>query len=92
MELTISEIIKYAKDVGVVGLLSIILFGGFKGWWIWGRWHKEITDDLRAQLARMERERDEWKDYAMNATHVTEKAVDLAERRRRTSIHSGEQV
>jgi hypothetical protein len=51
-----AQILQYLQSGGVLALLVFIVYGGSKGWWVYGRTH----DDMR-------RERDEWKAVATGA-------------------------
>lgn len=66
-EVTIGQILDVAERLTVVGLLLIIMVGGFKRWWVWG-W---MYDEARADGA-------EWKGIAMTGASVAEQAVDVA--------------
>lgn len=52
---------------GVVFLLVAAIVGRYKQWWVDGPTHAEMRDD-----------RDEWKDMALKALGVSEKAADVA--------------
>lgn len=52
---------------GALVLALFILFGGFRGWWVYGREYRIMVKD-----------RDEWKDAALKGSRVAERAVDLA--------------
>lgn len=53
---------------GTLVLSLVILFGGWKRWWVFG-WHYRETVD----------EKNEWKAIAMRGTQLAEKAVTLKE-------------
>ena len=66
---------KFIAETGLVGLLTLVLIGGYKGWWIYSREYtrvaeenKELKEMLKANTAILER-----------ITDATEKAVALAQ-------------
>lgn len=61
------EIVQVISNTGLVGLLIIIVWGGAKGWWVYGREYKEMKQD-----------RDEWKEAALSGTTIAERAIDTA--------------
>lgn len=63
------QVTRVVSDLGLVGLLLVILFGGIKQWWVFG-W---TYDQAR-------RERDEWKTMALSGTTLAEGGLTLAER------------
>ena len=54
--------------LGLTVALLVVLFAGYKGWWVWGK-----------DYARMEKEKDEWKEAALRGTRVAERAVTIHE-------------
>lgn len=76
--LTIQEALKYISQAGVLGLLTVIIFGGYKKWWVFG-W---IYKDAEARTAKAEQERDDWRDLALHGTSLAEQTVDLFRRSR----------
>jgi hypothetical protein len=63
----LSEIGDLVNAGGVVVLLVGALFGGYKGWWVWG-----------AQARAVEKDRDEWKALAMRSLTAADKATTVA--------------
>ena len=53
----------YASKGGIVGLLVVILFGGFKKdpWWVFG-W---VYKDLCERQIELRKEKDSWRDTAL---------------------------
>lgn len=58
------EILDLLDRFGVLGLLVVILYGGVRGWWVFG-W--VYQDKLR--------QAEEWKRLALHGTAVIERAV-----------------
>lgn len=56
------------SELGVVGILLIILWGLRQRWWVMGWQYEDLVED-----------RDEWKDMALNAMTVAGKATSTAE-------------
>jgi hypothetical protein len=64
-------------NLGVLILLLVILFGGFKGWWVFGWYARE----LRNRNERLENRLDQTSRVAERGTGLAHRAADLAERR-----------
>lgn len=58
-----------------VSILVIILYTGYKNVWVWGRHVIEQREDLRAQLQKMEEEKNEWKHLALAGVKVVEASI-----------------
>lgn len=51
--MTVQEIIRLVSDAGVIGLLVISIYGGFKRWYVWGWMYAELkaeNKELRTEL------------------------------------------
>lgn len=66
------QIVRVVSDLGIVGLLLVILVGGAKRWWVFG-W----------QYDAKEREAEEWKELAIKGTEMSRNAVGVAEAEKR---------
>lgn len=73
------SIVRAIDSGGVVALFTVILYGGVKGWWVFGWTHRQELEDKDKQLNIMRQERDEWKDIARNATSIAESGTMTAE-------------
>ncbi len=93
--MTIADLLSTASDIGVISLLLLIFYGGYKGFWEWGRTHREQIADLHRQLVeqrtqaealvlKAEKDRDEWKTMAINATDIGKRVTAVAEKRVQT--------
>lgn len=49
--ITFSQVLVTIRDAGVVGLLVLVIVGGYRKWWAWGFLYDQVV-----------KERDEWKD------------------------------
>lgn len=89
-EVTLAEFLSLASDIGVIGLLIAVLWGGAKAFWVWGWSHRESVADLKAQLAKQEaeftkrevkyeKEIAEWKGIAISATDIGARVTRVAE-------------
>jgi hypothetical protein len=67
------DILKIVSQAGVVGLLLIILVGGFRKWWVFGWQYKEAIE----QQKKIEQERDDWRNLALHGTNLAEQTVNL---------------
>lgn len=75
--MTIRELLSILNDAGVLGLLVAVLVGGARQWWVWGWAYRDVLKTVE----KLEGERDEWRDLALQGTSLAEKTVDLARRR-----------
>lgn len=52
-DLTFGQLLEYAKNISVSGMLIFIFYGGYKKWWVWG--HQLVTMETmyERQLAEM---------------------------------------
>lgn len=78
LALDATDVLKYASQVGVGTLLILILFGGYKKWWVFGWIYKESEN----RANKLEKERDDWRDLALRGTGLVEQTVDLFKRSR----------
>lgn len=63
--MTISEFVDVITQGGVIGLLVLIVVGGWRRWYVWAWAYHELLQD-----------RDEWKSLAMRGTGLAETATD----------------
>jgi len=72
MDSSIMEIVKVLREIGVLGLLALILVGGFKKWWVFG-WHFDrVCQQYESELKDLRDERDQWKNLVIGA-HVRDR-------------------
>lgn len=57
-------LLQSVNDLGIVGLLLVIIIGGLRGFWVWGWLYREE-----------QRDKNEWKAIALQALGITEKVV-----------------
>lgn len=74
---------EFAAFLGQFGLpitiLVVLVISGSRGIWVWGREllkAYELVEYERSEKERARAEREEWKDIALKALNVGEKAVD----------------
>jgi hypothetical protein len=61
------DLLRVANSVSVVALVLLILYAGYKRWWVWG-W----TFDAETKRG------EQWRTMALNSTSTTESAIDSA--------------
>lgn len=73
----------YVSKAGVVVLLVVILYGGFKQepWWVFGWQYRAVVE-----------EKEEWKEVAKKAAHIGESAAVVGEHlvQRNKALREGE--
>lgn len=71
----------YVSKAGVVVILIVILYGGWRRWWVFGWQYRDCVD-----------EKNEWKEAALKSTHIAESAAVVGEHlvRRNTALREGE--
>jgi hypothetical protein len=58
------------RDLGIGGLMTVALLGGYRGWYVW-----------RSTFKAMEADRDLWRGIALKALGHADKAIDVASRK-----------
>lgn len=66
------DLINQIVDIGFAGGLLLILIGGSRGWWIYGKLHDRIVADLVA-------DRDLWRKLALGTLRIAERAADAVD-------------
>lgn len=76
------------KDVAFSTALILVLYGGWKRWWVFGQQLLEAQAreeackaEYTARLTAAERREDEWKAAALDGRYIARKAVDSLTRR-----------
>lgn len=62
--------LRFLREAGLVGVLMLILFGGWKRWWVWGHQVDRVIAHFEEQLRQRCAERDDWKRMAMGQAAV----------------------
>lgn len=76
------NIIEIVNSPGGIAVLAIfILIAGARGWWWYGGTVERALEEKDKQIEQAQADKQEWKEIALTTLPVTEKAVDLAERR-----------
>ena len=68
----IKAVLDVVETAGLIGVLVLILVGGAREWWVYGRFYRAALED-----------RDEWKRMALTGTELADRAVQVASGRRR---------
>ena len=71
-------LVTWLERIGSVGfgtLLGLILFGNFMGIWLWGKTHRERMAEHEAREAKLEAEKNEWKEMALGLLTPLERTV-----------------
>lgn len=67
---------------GALALLLLILAGGVRGWWVFGRELSHLNERYEATLLDLRQDRDEWKRAALAGTDLAQKAVTAVEHKK----------
>ena len=67
--MTVAELLDITTKGGVIGLLLIIILGGWRRWYVWEWNYDELVVD-----------RNFWRDMALSGGQLAEKATAIAER------------
>jgi cell division protein FtsL len=73
------ETLLTTNAVTPLGMLLIAVWAGARGTWLWGTQHQAIVDDLKGQLLECKKDRDEWKELALQATTLAKTTASVAE-------------
>jgi hypothetical protein len=67
-------------NLGTLVLLLAILYGGMRGWWVFGRYYGETRADLKEQIRKLEARLERAERVASAGTGLAQHATSLAER------------
>jgi hypothetical protein len=73
---TLMTLAETTKNLTIAAVLVIIIWGGYKGVWVWGWSHKERVRELLNRVAELETDRDEWKNLAISNMGLLTKSVE----------------
>lgn len=62
--MTLADLFELAHTSGLAFVYFLIIYGGYKQWWVWGWLYKQAIQ-----------ERDQWKDAALKSTSLAETFV-----------------
>jgi hypothetical protein len=69
---SVHDILQLVNSAGVVGMLVLILWGGFKKWWVFGWQYRQTKNELET-----------WREIALRGISTAEQATALAHRTKR---------
>lgn len=75
--MTILELWAYIRDAGTLGVLILIIVGGWRRYYVWG-WYEA---ELRVRIAKLEGQLERATRVAESGTVAADRATRLAERR-----------
>ena len=83
-----NEFVQIAEKLASAGAatgLILVVYGGYRGWWVYGRQladerqgHANEMAAVRAERDALRKERDEYKSLLFRTLRVTETAVEVA--------------
>ena len=79
-QLVTPELVAYARDIGIIGLLIFIILGGQRRWWVFGWIHDQQLAQCDARIEEMKSDVQEWKQLALQGTALAERQAEVAER------------
>lgn len=69
----------FAKGASVIYLLVFALFGGYKGWWVFGWQYTAAMDRANAQLSATQKECSFHRDHYEQAMNQIERMLKVVE-------------
>lgn len=74
-------LLDYISKGSIIVFLVIVLYGGYKKWWVWGY---QLTDSQRRE--------NEWRKIALDSMHTAESATSVGEHlvERNKALREGE--
>lgn len=79
------ELIKIAELLSgapLAVLLILVLLGGYRGWWVFGRELASEKDRTAALLTAADRRESEWRELALGGVMTAKSAVETMKARR----------
>lgn len=78
-DLTFLQLYDYANKATIPVILVFLIYGGYKGWWVFGWQYKDICD----RFFKMEEEKNAWRETALRGKDIAVDAFrELRDRRR----------
>lgn len=74
--MTLVELWAYVRDGGTIFILALVIFGGWKRWWVFG-WY---ADEQRERIRDLEKRLERAEQLAVGGTALARRATSLAER------------
>jgi len=65
-------LLDYVSKASVVVILILIIYGGYRRWWVFGWHYKELQDRFR----KMENEKNAWRRTALHGAKIATDAFD----------------
>ncbi len=81
----VTELLKVAESLSgapLAVLLIIVLIGGYRGWWNFGRELTAEKDRCAGLIAASEKREADWRELALSGAVTAKNAVDLAKTKR----------
>lgn len=71
--ITLADILGLADEIGVVAGLIVVIYGGFKRWWVFS-W---AYNDLQKRHDYLVAERDKWQELALRSADIVESFAEM---------------
>lgn len=68
----ITEVLNIIPKIGVAALLIIIIYGGFRQWWVFSWTYNELL----SRHEKLREDRDRWQEIALRASNLAELLAD----------------
>lgn len=65
-------LLDYLSRASVVTFLILVVYGGYKKWWVWGWLYNEKTDEIE----NLRKESNAWRETALKGANVATQAFD----------------
>lgn len=67
MDLSLKDVLQLIPSAGITGVLVLIIYGGYKRWWVWG-W----------QLEECRKEAEAWRELALRNSNLADRSLTIA--------------
>lgn len=74
----INAALEVATKGGTLAMVVAILYGGYKGIWVWGKDFRKMEETWVTRYAKMEDAKDKWEAMALRLMGSVERSQDVA--------------
>lgn len=74
-----ASLLDYLSRASIITFLIIVVYGGYKMWWVFGWYYKEALERctlVETRLAKMEQEKNAWRETALKGANIATRAFE----------------